>query len=165
MAEVAAEAGVARSTVYRYFPSRDDLIIGLFLVRIDAAFASVVAGLEHPDDAARSLPELVLGPLGYVEGNPLNEALFSTGSREMVVALELCSVPLLDAAYRQFGPLLERWQAEGQIYADVDLRDAMRWISLVSIMLLSPPWSEQPVGDKRAFLDRYFVRSLVAGSR
>ena len=29
MAEVAEEAGVARSTVYRYFQSRDDLIIGL----------------------------------------------------------------------------------------------------------------------------------------
>jgi AcrR family transcriptional regulator len=37
MAEVADEAGVARSTVYRYFRTRDDLILDLLLSRMDSA--------------------------------------------------------------------------------------------------------------------------------
>ena len=37
MGEVADEAGVSRSTVYRYFPGRDDVLLGLMLMRVDTA--------------------------------------------------------------------------------------------------------------------------------
>jgi len=37
MGEVADEAGVSRSTVYRYFPGRDDVLLGLMLMRVDRA--------------------------------------------------------------------------------------------------------------------------------
>lgn len=161
MAEVAQEAGVARSTVYRYFQSRDDLIIGLFLSRVDAALEKVVARLDDPGEAARCLPDLVLGPNSFVEGSPVNEALFSPDSTGMVVAMELESRPLGEASYRHFGPLLERWQADGQLHADLDLRDTVRWIGTVSLVLLTPPWRERTEAAKREFLDRYLVRALV----
>ena len=80
MAEVADEAGVSRSTVYRYFPGRDDLLLGLMLTRIDTALGDLVRGLRHPDDPMRSLPEMVMVPVVSVEGNPLNEALFAGGA-------------------------------------------------------------------------------------
>jgi AcrR family transcriptional regulator len=161
MAEVAEEAGVARSTVYRYFPSRDELIIGLFLSRVDAALEKVVLRLDDPGDAARCIPDFVLGPNSFIEGSPVNEALFSPGSTGMMVMLELDSTPLSDASYRHFGPLLERWQAAGQLHPDLDLRDTVRWIGTVSLMLLTPPWRERSEAAKREFLDRYLVRALV----
>jgi AcrR family transcriptional regulator len=161
MAEVAEEAGVARSTVYRYFQSRGDLIIGLFLTRVDAALEKVVLRLEDPGDAARSIPDLVLGPNSFIEGSPVNEALFSPGSTGMMVMLELDSRPLSDASYRHFGPLLERWQADGQLRPDLDLRDTVLWIGTVSLMLLTPAWRERSEAAKREFLDRYLVRALV----
>jgi TetR/AcrR family transcriptional regulator len=78
-----------------------------------------------------------------------------------VVALELESRPLSDSSYRHFGPLLERWQAEGQLHADLDLRDTVRWIGTVSLMLLTPLWRDRPDAAKREFLHRYLVRALV----
>jgi hypothetical protein len=30
------------------------------------------------------------------------------------------------------------------------------------VMLMSPPWLEMPVADKRAFLDRYVVAAFLA---
>jgi AcrR family transcriptional regulator len=161
MADVADEAGVARSTLYRYFATRDDLIVGVLLARMDAALAVIVGSLEHPDDARRSVPDLVLRPLGLVEGDPVNEALFSPDSRAFVSWLELGSEQFLDVGYRHYGPLLERWQADGQVHGDLDLRETHRWLNAVSLVLLAPPWRERDADAKRAFLDRYLVRALV----
>jgi TetR/AcrR family transcriptional regulator len=70
MSEVADEAGVARSTLYRYFRTREELIIGLFLSKIDPALALVISRLPDPDNAARSLPDLVPMPLGFRRRQP-----------------------------------------------------------------------------------------------
>ena len=77
MAAVADEAGVVRSTLYRYFQTRDDLIIGLVVSRVGAALDAAIRSLRYPKSASRSIPELILHPLDLVAGNPLNEALFS----------------------------------------------------------------------------------------
>jgi TetR/AcrR family transcriptional regulator len=161
MGEVADEAGVARSTVYRYFASRDDLILGLLLNRVDLALEAIAHSLPHPGDAIRSIPELVLRPLALVEGNALNEALFSPASRSDVTYLELSAEGLVDAAVRQYGALLERWQADGQLHGDLDVRETLRWMNAVALVLLAPPWRERSTAAKRDFLDRYLVRALV----
>ncbi len=162
MSEVAYEASVARSTLYRYFPSRDDLITALLLSRTAAALTAVVESLEHPADPSLSLPQLVLGPISLVDGNPVNEALFSPDSRSFVTELELESEPVVDAALRIFGPLLERWQAAALLHADLDLRDTVRWMNAISLILLAPPWRRRTTEEKRQFLERYLVRALVA---
>ncbi len=110
------------------------------------------------------MPDLILAPVGLVDGNPLNEALFSAESRVFVTSLELGSEALVDAAMRHYGPLLERWQSEGQLHADLDLRDTVRWINAVSLVLLAPQWRERSKAAKREFLDRYLVRALVPGT-
>jgi AcrR family transcriptional regulator len=161
MAEVADEAGVARSTVYRYFRTRDDLILGLLLSRIDAALVAVVRSLSDPEDAVQCLPELILGPIGLVDGNPLNEALFSERSSGLVASLELGSDPYLDASLRHFGPLLERWKHAGALHGDLDIRETVRWMTAVALLLLTPPWRTQSREAKHVFLEQYLVRALV----
>jgi len=163
MAEVAGEAGVARSTVYRYFASRDELILALLLGRMDAALDAVVRGLPHPHSAAESIPDLILEPIGLVEGNPLNEALFSPESSASVTWLELTAEALVDAVLRHYGPLMEGWQASGQLHPDLDLRETVRWMNAVSLIMLSPPWRGRDREWKRRFLEHYLVRALVAG--
>ena len=164
MAEVADQAGVARSTVYRYFRTRDDLVLGLLLSRVDAALEAVVRSLRNPDDASLCLPEIILKPIALVEGNPLNEALFSERSSAFVTALELSSEPLLDASVHHFGPLVERWRDIGVLHADLDVRETVRWINAVSLILLSPPWRSRSPSSKRLFLEHYLVRALVPGT-
>jgi TetR/AcrR family transcriptional regulator len=161
VAEVADEAGVARSTVYRYFATREDLLIGLMVTRTDVALAKVVWSLPHPEDAARSIPELILEPIGLVDGNPLNEALFSPASRPFISALELSSEALVDAPLRQFGPLFDRWKSDGQLHAELDVRETVRWMNAVSLVLLAPPWRERSRAAKQEFLAFYLVRALL----
>ena len=161
MGQVAEEAGVVRSTLYRYFPTRAELIVGLFLDRIDAALDTVVAALAAPECAADSLPDLVLAPLEFIEGNPLHEALFSAESRDLVASWELSSEPLFQAVLRHYGPLLQRWRDDGQLHADLDIPGVVRWIETVQMTQLRPPWREHTRGEQRELIVRYLVRALV----
>jgi AcrR family transcriptional regulator len=162
MDEVADEAGVSRATVYRYYRTREDLILGVMMSRLDAAMNLVIRSLEEPGNAARSIPELVLVSIGLVNGDKVNEALFSPDSRQFVTAVEMTAEPIADGAYRHIAPLLRQWQDDGQLPPDLDLRVTARWLHRVSVMLMTSPWGEMPVAEKRAFLDRYVVRALLA---
>src|SRR3984957_11400078 len=128
MAELADEAGVSRSTVYRYFPSRDEVLLGLMLARVDIALGELVESLGHPDDPVRSLPEMVLARVESVAGNALNEALFAAESTAVPTALEMGSEPIVKVLLAHYEPLLQRWKQAGRLYADLDPRSIVEWI-------------------------------------
>jgi TetR/AcrR family transcriptional regulator len=161
MAEVAEEAGVVRSTVYRYFPTRDELVLGLVLLRIDAALAKQVRSMRSPDDPKSSLRRMVLVPVDSVAGNPLNEALFASESTALSTVLELGSEQIVDAIGIHFGPSFERWQADGRMYPDLDRREVARWIHTAALLLLAPPWRHRSAAAKRRFVDQFVVRAFV----
>ncbi|ADP84552.1 TetR/AcrR family transcriptional regulator [Pseudofrankia inefficax] len=159
--DVAREAAVVRSTVYRYFKSRDDLVLGVVLSRIDAGMRPLIETLEAPEDAARSVADLLMFSVGLVAGDPLNEALFAPESGGFVTSLELRSEAVVDAFHRHLGPLLERWRDEGQLRADLDLRETSRWMNTVGLLLLGPPWTERTDEAKREFVEHYVVPGLL----
>jgi TetR/AcrR family transcriptional regulator len=156
---------VSRSTVYRYFRSREDLILGVLLSRVDAAMERIVRSLPQPGDAQRSIVDLIMKSIGLVYGDEVNEALFSPQSRPIVTAVELSAEAIVDAIDRHLHPLLERWQSEKQLHADLDLRETVRWMNAVALVLLTPPWLERSRRQKREFLDRYLIRALVPSSQ
>jgi len=162
MAEVADEAAVARSTVYRYFATRDELLLGLVLARVDAAAARWVAALQRPQDAASSIRELVLNPVAAVDdGDRLNRALYASESKALASVLALGAEPLVDVACRHYAPLLEQWSADGQLYPDLDFREIVHWINTATSFLLTPSWRYQPANLKLRFVNRYLVRALL----
>ena len=161
MPEVADEAGVSRSTVYRYFSNRDEVLLGLMLARVDTALGDLVGSLRHPDDPIRSLPEMVLARVESVDGNPLNEALFAAESTAVPAALEMGSEPIVDVLLAHYEPLLQRWQRAGRLYADLDPRSIVEWIHTTTLFLLAPSWRHRSAADKRKFVEQFLVRALV----
>lgn len=161
MAEVADEAGVSRSTVYRYFASRDEVLLGLMLARVDVALDKLVLSLRHPDDPVRSLPEMVLAQVESVDGDPLNEALFDAESTAVTTALEAGSQPIADLLLRHYGPLLQQWKVAGRVYDDLDPGWVVQWLNATTLFLLTPAWRQQSARDKRRFVDQFLVRALV----
>jgi AcrR family transcriptional regulator len=161
MAEVADEAGVSRSTLYRYFSNRDEVLLGLMLARVDTALGDLVRSLRHPDDPVRSLPEMVLARVESVEGNPLNEALFAAESTAVPTALEMGSEPIVKVLLAHYEPLLQRWKQAGRLYADLDPRSIVEWIHTTTLFLLAPSWRHRSAPDKRKFVEQFLVRALV----
>ena len=165
MAEVADEAGVARSTLYRYFPNRDEVLLGLMLGRVDTALSELVRSLQHPDDPVRSLPEMVLARVQSVDGNPLNEALFAAESTAVATALDMGSQPFADLLLRHYGPLLQRWKLAGRLHEDLDPSSVVQWLHTTTLFLLAPSWRHRSAADKRKFVEQFLVRALVPSVR
>jgi hypothetical protein len=91
----------------------------------------------------------------------LNEALFAGESTALATVLELGSEQIVDVIGNHFGPLLERWQADGGMYPDLDRREVARWIHTAALLLLSAPWRDRSAAAKRRFVDQFVVRALV----
>ncbi len=161
MGEVSDEAGVSRSTVYRYFPARDDVLLGLMLMRVDHALGELVRSLPAPEDPVRSVPEMVLARVESVNGNPLNEALFAAESTAVATALEKGSAPIVELLLRHYGPLLDRWKSAGRLYDDLDPRSVVQWLHTTTLFLLAPSWRYRKAADKREFVEQFVVRALV----
>ncbi|OCB59995.1 TetR family transcriptional regulator [Mycobacterium malmoense] len=161
MGEVADEAGVSRSTVYRYFPGRDEVLLGLILSRVDDALGKLVRSLAAPDDPVRSVPEMVLARVESVDGDPLNEALFAAESTALGTALEKGSEPIVETLLRHYQPLLDRWKSTGRLHADLDPRSVVQWLNATTLFLLAPSWRYRSAADKREFVERFVVRALV----
>ena len=161
MAEVADEAGVSRSTVYRYFPGRDEVLLGLMLAarrRGARRSGPLAAPSRRPGPfAARD----GAGRVESVAGNPLNEALFAAESTAVPTALEIGSEPIVELLLRHYGPLLQRWQEAGTVHADLDPRSIVQWLNATTLFLLAPSWRHRPVADKREFVEQFLVRALV----
>jgi AcrR family transcriptional regulator len=152
---------VSRSTVYRYFPGRDDVLLGLMLVRVDKALGDLVRSLPAPDDPVRSVPEMVLARVESVAGNSLNEAMFAAESTAVAAALEKGSEPFVELLLRHYEPLLNRWKRAGRLYDDVDFRWIVQWLHTTTLFLLGPSWRYRPAADKRQFVEQFVVRALV----
>ncbi|MCM3885143.1 TetR/AcrR family transcriptional regulator [Frankia sp. R82] len=159
--EVALEAGVSRSTVYRYFRGRDDLILAVLLGRIDRVMTTVLNTLPHPDDAQHSLCEIFLGAVARINSDTLNEAVFPEGGRVVAESLHPAGGPIVDAVARHLDTHLHRWQADGQLHADLDLRETVMWLITAGGLITRPPWSTWSPARQREFVVQHVVRALV----
>ena len=76
MAEVARAAGVARSTLYRYFPSRDDVLVATIKREMDALNITIQERLTGFTDPADVVVEGLILAIGEIPQRPLLRAVF-----------------------------------------------------------------------------------------
>src|SRR5256714_12892894 len=73
--DVAQRAGLSRQTVYRYFPSRDHLVVALVSREEDKFLDGVRAAFLEHEDVETAVTESVRFVLAYAQGHPLVERL------------------------------------------------------------------------------------------
>ena len=130
MSDVAAAAGVARATVYRYFPNRQALLDSLTQVAVDEAAARL---------AASRVDEV---PVGEAVARAVR-ALVETGDAFVVVARERGSNaggPFESAVMAPLRRLVDRGRADGVLRGDLQstwLAEAL--VALTCSLLSSAP--------------------------
>ncbi len=117
VADVAERAGVGTATIFRRFPTKDDLVAAILEQELGDVAARAQAGLENPDPV-RGLGEFMLAAIqSFVEGRCFCDAsgsdLFARPRIQELVAEVTASVELL----------LRRARKAGAIRRDVGAQD------------------------------------------
>jgi AcrR family transcriptional regulator len=164
MNDVATEAGVSRGSVYRYYPDRDALIQAV----LERVADQRVAEAEPAVRRRRSLAGKVAEAAVFVRRLADEERRLGLDEHPGEPALatwRLASSPTMFARWIDFWvPFLEEARANGEVRADLDIRQASEWIMRILISLVTVPSQTVDLGEPQ-LLRRFIEDHLVRGFR
>ena len=140
--EIARGAGVGIGTLYRHFPTREDLIEAVFHDRLDELqqLAEELLGADEPWEALTTWLHEQLRQAATCRG---------LAAEAMLSMLADDGEPRACEAMRQAGAaLLARAQAAGEVRAEVDIDDLVRMVQAVT---LAAEESDDPASAERLF--------------
>lgn len=134
--DIAAEAGVGIATLYRRFPTRDDLIAALFRDRLDAYFADMEAAVARPDGWEALVWFLEAAAARQIADRGLAELVEHDSGQAAVSQIRERMWPLATT-------LVERAKATGRLRPDFTVSD----LALVQHMVVTVGATTHPVSD------------------
>jgi AcrR family transcriptional regulator len=113
MAEIAEASGLVRATLYRHFPTRDDLIRAMYATALDDALTAILSVDPEQGKASDAIARMV-------------DALLVVGDRYRILSEERRLYPELREQEQSVGApmiaLVERGQRAGELRDDMPVR-------------------------------------------
>ncbi len=160
MEDVARTAGVSRQTVYRYFPSKDHLILALVLREEDRFLTGVRTAFSETADLEDACRQSFLFCLRFAREHPLLDRLLATDPETLLPYLTTRAGPVLARAREVLIELLasKAWVRAGLLEqaADTGVRMAVSYA-------LAPP--SRPDDDVARDLARILTGALTGKTR
>lgn len=157
---VAERSGLHRSSVYRYFDSKEALLTAVVVQATMRMGLQVIAEIGDGAGPQELLVEGITGALAAIASDPLHRSLMSPSASEAMSRIT-------GRAFREgTRPLIEPMFAaatdRGILRDGVTADDAYRWLQIVSSGLLRSPHVVSSEDDLRALLELMLVPALIA---
>jgi AcrR family transcriptional regulator len=106
--DVARAAGLSRQSVYRYFPSKDHLIMGLVLREEERFLDGIRMAFERDTDLRQAIEDSLLFCLRFARQHPLLDRLLQTDPGTLLPYLTTRSAPVVARARETVLSLIRR---------------------------------------------------------
>ncbi len=143
MVDIAEEAGVARSTVYRYFANRDELLLALVRREIDATATVVEAALEGIDDPAERIVEGIVHALRELPRRDLLRDLFVSDRFALARQRVWSAGAMVELGQHFMDPVLQPALSRERLRKGVRWEIQVEWVyrTLISLLTLPASWT------------------------
>lgn len=165
MSNIIAESGLARTTVYRHFPVKDDIIARLVLRDIDY----LIQYLDTIRAQNRGVEEQVLEMLVFIireiGEHPVLAELFSQDPVRLN-RLGLSNEIVMDYAHKSIAPTYDFITSSGCLRSGVSLEDFSEWCGRVIMSFAITPhqYRDKPK-QMRNYIQNFVLPSMLRGDR
>lgn len=162
MEDVAKAAGVARQTVYKYFASRDDLLIAIFIQEMLEHHAPALAEKFAADPSPDALLDLFMAELSAARAFPLFAEVLHPDMAPRMAELVFGSEKMTRVRAEIWIPTLERHEVAGVIRPGMDHVATTRWITYQEFWLLTHPNTLCPDDEIEYYVRNYIIAGLLS---
>ncbi|WNG85567.1 TetR/AcrR family transcriptional regulator [Mycobacterium sp. ITM-2016-00317] len=160
IADVAESLGVIRQTVYRYFPTADELMRAAAIASVDGFLDSLAAHVRGIHDPADAMTEGVMFTLDAVVAIPHLAILLSAPSSAARPS-EVASALARDFGMRMITRFDVDWQAYG--YDDAALGEMVEFtLRTMLSFFVAPNDPARPPEELRRFLKRWLGSAILS---
>lgn len=162
MKEVALEAGVARSTLYRYFPSRDEVLVAVVMREMIAVNAVIMDKLADYSEPADIIVEGLILALGEIPRRPILNAVFVSAEDSRARRIVWSSNLIVEFGEQLLEHVIQPALELGLLQERVPPEALTEWVYRILISLLTLPsnWSQSD-DDLRTMLHGLLVPVLL----
>lgn len=162
IADVAESLGVIRQTVYRYFPTAQDLMREAAIASVDGFLGQLAARVRGITDPADAMTEGVLFTLEAVVAIPHLKILLASPSSAATPG-EVASALAQDVGMRMVTRFDVDWRSYG--YDDAALRDLVEFtLRTMLSFFVAPNDPARSPQELRRFLRRWLGSAILAQS-
>jgi AcrR family transcriptional regulator len=162
MEDIAAEAGVPRTVLYRHFASREALQQAVMVCHIERRAAELHERLP-PRGASRALmlKALVAG-ITDPPGDTVSRSVLGVEVVHRTAAMVATSEVIAAAMRGYWEPYLRHAQARGELRRGVTIPDAVQWLTSIAFFFLTLPEMAPPAERLSDTLATFVVDAIVS---
>ena len=165
MSNIIIESGLARTTVYRHFPIKDDIIARLVLRDIDY----LIRYLDTIRAQHASIEDQLLETLAFIiceiGKRPVLAELFSQDPIRLN-KLGLSNEIVMDYTHKSVTPTYDLITSSGRLRSGVSLEDFSEWCGRVIMSFVITPhrYRDKPK-QMRSYIQNFILPSMLRGDR
>lgn len=163
--DVARQAKVSRSTVYRYFEGRNELLAAAYMRENAAVFERVKILMAEQGTFAERVVRVTVRAINALRSGRYFPMLFNSDGALMSSQAIIASKLFYEAGHATMQPFFEEARDRGELPADLDLDDFIEWhLRLVfSFAMFDSPAPRDQASLSR-LLETFIVPPLTASA-
>jgi AcrR family transcriptional regulator len=162
MDDIAKEAGVPRPALYRYYPSKDALVMEVMVRHIRTRAAQLHRKVPPRGPAGPLVLKALLNGIVDPPGDRVSESVLGFDVVHDTARLVGEAGAVFDAMRDYWRPYLEHAQERGELRAGVGLDDAVRWLTMVVFYILAVPEVAPTRRALPGYLKTFVVEAVIA---